>query len=210
MSDIFSVKREAMVREQIEARGVRDERVLRAMRTVKRHLFVPEDMAAAAYYDEPLPIGRGQTISQPYIVAYMTETADLSPEDRVLEIGTGSGYQSAILSLIVKEVFTIEVVDSLAAVAAKRFSEMNYNNIKIKTADGYHGWPEMAPFDAIIITAAPPEVPEELISQLKPGSKMVVPVGEVFQELRVITRTQKGYEDISLMPVRFVPMVRHK
>lgn len=197
-----------MVEEQIAARGVRDERVLKAMLNVERHLFVPPGLRDEAYYDEPLPIGLGQTISQPYIVAYMTESAGLEPGHKVLEIGTGSGYQSAVLSGLVKEVFTIEAVDRLAGAAAERLSSMGYKNITVRTGDGYIGWQEAGPFDAIIVTAAPPRIPEDLVAQLKTGGRMVIPVGELFQELCLITKTGSGYEKRPLLAVRFVPMVK--
>lgn len=199
-----------MVEEQIISRGVHDPSVLDAMRSVDRKLFVPPTFSSAAYYDEPLPIGYGQTISQPYMVAYMTEAARVGSSDRVLEIGTGSGYQSAILAEIVKEVYTIETTEQLARTAAERLSGLGYTNITSKAGDGYSGWPEEAPFDAIIITAAPPEIPETLLGQLAPLGRMVVPVGSFMQELRLITRVESGFEDRSLMPVRFVPMIHPK
>lgn len=204
---MFETKRDKMTDEQIAARGVSDPGVLEAMRKVERHLFVPSTLQAIAYSDEPLPIGHGQTISQPYIVAYMTEAARLSSGDRVLEVGTGSGYQAAILAEIVKEVFTVEVDEPLALAAARRLSDLGYKNINVRSSDGYKGWPEEAPFDAIIITAAPPEIPEELIGQLKVGGRMVVPVGCFFQELCLVTRIEAGFEKKSLLPVRFVPMI---
>ena len=205
---MFTAKRERMVTEQIAARGVNDARVLDAMRKVERHLFVPKELEAIAYADEPLPIGHGQTISQPYIVAYMTEAASLKPTDRVLEIGTGSGYQAAILAEIVKEVYTIEVSEALYQAAEKRLAGLGYKNVHFRTGDGYAGWPEEAPFDAVIITAAPPEIPEAVVEQLKAGGRMVVPVGDFFQELCLITKKESGFDRRSLLPVRFVPMVR--
>lgn len=203
-----STKCDYMVEEQIVARGVSDPTVLDAMRKVERHLFVPASLQAIAYADEPLPIGYGQTISQPYIVAYMTEALGLKKTDKVLEIGTGSGYQAAILAEMVKEVYSIDVVESLVDSAEKRLTSLGIKNIKLKTGDGYKGWPDAAPFDAIIITAAPPEIPEEVIDQLKVGGRMIVPVGVLIQELCLITKTKSGYDKISLIPVRFVPMVR--
>ena len=201
-------RRELMVAEQIVSRGVSDTKVLAAMRKVERELFVPPGLRQAAYADEPLPIGHGQTISQPFIVAYMTEAAQLKSGDRVLEIGTGSGYQAAILAEIAREVYTIEIVEPLARESRDRLASLGYRNIEVRYGDGYKGWPEKAPFDVIIITAAPPEIPVELVSQLKVGGRMVVPVGSFFQELVLITRTRAGYDKKSLLPVRFVPMVR--
>ena len=206
--DTFAVRRRQMVERQIEGRGISDEDVIKAMMKVRRHLFVPERLSSAAYNDTPLPIGYGQTISQPYIVAYMTEAAGLRSTDRVLEIGTGSGYQAAILGEIVKEVYTIEIIKPLAESARSRLESLGYRNINVKWGDGYKGWPEHAPFDAIIVTAAPPEIPEELTRQLKEGGKMVIPVGSFFQELYLITRTRSGFKKKALLPVRFVPMVK--
>ncbi|MGB2599876.1 MAG: protein-L-isoaspartate(D-aspartate) O-methyltransferase [Candidatus Omnitrophota bacterium] len=207
LGDTFAARRRQMVEGQIESRGVTDRNVIKAMMKVKRHLFVPRNLIDAAYRDTPLPIGHGQTISQPYIVAYMTEAAGLKSTDRVLEIGTGSGYQAAILGEIAKEVYTIEIVKPLAESAESRLKQLGYDNIKVKWGDGYEGWPEYAPFDAIVVTAAPPEIPEELVTQLKTGGKMVVPVGSFFQELYLIIRAESGYEKKALLPVRFVPMV---
>gem|GEM_PF-912409 len=185
--DIYAVRRQKMVERQIKDRGIADKKVLETMAKVERHLFVPEGLREAAYEDTPLPIGDGQTISQPYIVAYMTEAARLGPSDRVLEIGTGSGYQAAVLAEIVKEVYTIEILKPLADSAGARLKELGYENIDLRRGDGYKGWPEQAPFDAIIVTAAPPEIPEDLVDQLKVGGRMVVPVGAFFQELYLIT-----------------------
>lgn len=197
-----------MVAEQIAARGVRDARVLDAMRKVERHRFMPAELQDLAYSDEPLPIGHGQTISQPYIVAYMTEAAGIKSSDRVLEIGTGSGYQAAILAELAKEVYTVEVVAPLAMAAERHLTDLGYKNIHFKLCDGYDGWPEEAPFDVVIITAAPPEIPKGIADQLKVGGRMVVPVGEIIQELCLITRTTTGFDRRSLLPVRFVPMIR--
>jgi protein-L-isoaspartate(D-aspartate) O-methyltransferase len=203
----FALDRQRMVREQIEGRGVKDKRVLEVMRKVKRHLFVPAQEQINSYEDHPLPIGQGQTISQPYIVAFMTEAARISPGDRVLEIGTGSGYQAAVLGELAQEVYTIEILKPLAENARSLLERLGYKNIQIKWGDGYQGWKEHAPFDAIIVTAAPAEVPEELVKQLKIGGRMVIPIGGFFQELYLITRTKSGVTKGTLLPVRFVPMV---
>ena len=199
--------RSRMVENQLKARGVKDKRVLETMGKVPRHLFVPEIRRANAYKDSPLLIGYGQTISQPYIVAYMTEAALLRPGDKVLEIGTGSGYQAAVLAKIVDKVYTIEIVKPLAEESAKKLKELGYNNIFPRYGDGYKGWPEEAPFDAIVVTAAPPQIPQELVNQLKVGGRMVIPVGAFYQELIRITKTKAGIEKEILIPVRFVPMV---
>lgn len=198
--------RESMVRQQIEARGVRDERVLKALRKVPRHLFVPTAMQPFAYRDSPLPIGQGQTISQPYIVAFMTEALALKPKDRVLEVGTGSGYQAAVLSLLVKEVYSIEIVEPLATVAAERLRRLGYTNVQVRTGDGYQGWHDAAPFDAIIVTAAPDHVPQPLLDQLAVGGRLVLPVGKQLQTLVRIRRTHTGFKKEVLLPVQFVPM----
>jgi protein-L-isoaspartate(D-aspartate) O-methyltransferase len=200
--------RESMVRTQIEARGVSDPRVLDAMRRVPRERFVPPQQAGAAYADHPLPIGHGQTISQPYIVAFMSEAARVVPTDIVLEIGTGSGYQAAVLGELAQHVYTIEVVADLADQATGVLRDLGYANVTVRHGDGYEGWPEHAPFDAIVVTAAPPEVPEALRQQLKVGGRMVVPVGTDWQELMVIERTADGFDERSVLPVRFVPMVK--
>jgi len=198
--------REKMVSVQIEGRGVTDGKVLAAMRKVPRHMFVPERLRRAAYSDRPLPIGHEQTISQPYIVAKMTELMKLDGDERVLEIGTGSGYQAAVLAEIVKEVYTIEIIPELGVSAGERLKKMGYDNVRVRIGDGYKGWPEAAPFDSIIVTAAPPYIPEPLVEQLKPGGRMVLPVGEGFQQLMVVTRTKEGFEKENIFPVRFVPM----
>jgi len=199
--------REQMVQEQIIDRGVRDPRVLEALRKVPRHRFVPLAMQPSAYEDSALPIGLGQTISQPYVVAFMTEALELKPQDRVLEIGTGSGYQAAVLSLLAGEVYSMEIVERLGVEAEARLKEMGYANVHVRIGDGYRGWPEAAPFDAIIVTAAPPEVPPALVEQLGTGGRMVVPVGRYVQNLIRLRRAAKGLERQSLLPVRFVPMV---
>jgi len=202
----FKAMREKMVETQIKARGVKDPRVLSALLKVERHLFVPEEYLNSAYSDQPLPIGEGQTISQPYIVALMTELLELKGDEKVLEIGTGSGYQAAILAELAKEVYTIEIIDSLASMANNRLLELGYRNVKVKSGDGYLGWPEAAPFDAIIVTAAPDHIPQPLIDQLKEGGRMVVPVGTYTQELRKIVKRFGKVETIDVVPVIFVPM----
>jgi protein-L-isoaspartate(D-aspartate) O-methyltransferase len=204
--DVFQEAREQMVREQIEARGVRDAKVLAAMRKVPRHLFVRPEDEAYAYADSPQPIGYGQTISQPYIVAFMTEALELKPQDRVLEIGTGSGYQAAVLAELVGEVYTIEIVEPLAKKAAERLKHLGYSNVHVRVGDGYRGWPEAAPFDAIMVTAAPTRVPPPLVEQLREGGRLVLPVGHWEQDLVRLRRTPKGVTQETLLAVRFVPM----
>ncbi len=203
----FIQLREKMVAEQIEARVVKDKRVLIAMRKVERHRFVPQKYQGLAYNDFPLPIGGDQTISQPYIVALMTELLRLSGDERVLEIGTGSGYQAAILAELAKEVYTIEILEPLAKSAETRLKDLGYKNIKVKCGDGYLGWEEFAPFDGIIVTCAPPYVPEPLIEQLAEGGRMVIPVGEYYQELKLLTKKKGKIQEQSIIPVRFVPMI---
>ena len=200
--------REDMVKTQIETRGVKDKRVLRAMRKVERHRFVPRQLRLLAYTDGPLPIGEGQTISQPYIVALMTELLGLDGDEKVLEIGTGSGYQAAILAELCAHVYTIEILEPLAKSAKALLEELGYKNITVKYGDGFLGWEEFAPFDAIIVTCAPPEVPPPLIEQLKEGGRMVIPVGEFFQELRLIEKRGGKLITKDIIPVRFVPMLR--
>ena len=202
-----AVEREAMVATQIAAREVRDPRVLAAMRAVPRHEFVPAEVRAHAYADSPLPIGHGQTISQPYIVAFMTEQLALKPTQRVLEIGTGSGYQAAVLAKLVAEVFTIEIVEPLAKRAAADLARLGFKNVRVRAGDGYQGWPEAVPFDAIIVTCAPDHVPEPLVRQLKEGGRMIIPVGEFgAQELYVLEKRAGKIEQRAVLPVRFVPM----
>ena len=196
---------------QVEREGVHDARVLRAMRDTPRHLFVPEDLRSSAYEDHPLPIGHGQTISQPYIVAFMTELLAVQPEMTVLEIGTGSGYQAAILAALSKTVYTIEIVPELASRAVEVFDRLALSNIETRVGDGYAGWPEHAPFDRILLTAAPPEIPQALIDQLSPGGRLVAPVGRWSwaQELIVLEKDRYGkVRERTSLPVRFVPMVR--
>ena len=204
--DSDSEARRRMVETQIVARGVRDPAVLEALRRVPRHRFVPETDRNLAYSDGPLPIGQGQTISQPYIVALMTELAALNRASRVLEVGTGSGYQAAVLGEVAGSVFTIEIVPELGERSAALLRELGYANIAVRVGDGYDGWPEEAPFDAIVVTAAPEKVPQPLLDQLKVGGRLVIPVGIGYQELLVITRTEDGYDRRSTIPVRFVPM----
>jgi protein-L-isoaspartate(D-aspartate) O-methyltransferase len=207
----WTALREQMVRLQIERRGVRNPAVLKVMRQVERHLFVPESLRRSAYEDHPLPIGHGQTISQPYIVAAMTEMLDPKPEDRALEIGTGSGYQAAVLARLVKHVYTIEVVEPLGKQAQARLAELGCRNVTVRIGDGYEGWPEQAPFDKILLTAAPPDVPQKLIDQLKPGGRLVAPVGTGWQELVVIDKDASGrVRRRTEFPVMFVPMVPGK
>ena len=196
-----------MVERQIVARGVRDERVLSVMRRVPRHLFVPAAEAAHAYDDRPLPIASGQTISQPYVVAFMTEQLRLTGRERVLEIGTGSGYQTAVLAALASRVYSIEIRPELAEAARGLLARLGVDNVEVRAADGYHGWPEEAPFDAILVTAAPERVPQPLLDQLALGGRMVIPVGGFYQELKVIERTAQGLSERSVLPVRFVPFV---
>lgn len=201
------LERQTMVESQIAARGIRHPDVLEAVRTVPRHRFVPESARAFAYEDRPLPIGHGQTISQPYIVALMTELADVKAGDTVLEIGTGSGYQAAVLAELGVTVYSIEIIEPLAEQARAALDATGYGDrVEVRTGDGYAGWPEHAPFDAIIVTAAPPVVPEALKQQLRPGGRLVIPVGESFQRLLRITRRQTDFEEENVLPVRFVPM----
>lgn len=204
-ADSFYNERQRMVATQIEVRGVKDGNVLKAMRTVPRHLFVPENVRAYSYEDEPLPIGYGQTISQPYIVALMTELLGLKPDSRVLEIGTGSGYQAAILAELCDSVSSIEIICELAERADSTLQELGYN-VDVRCGDGYGGWPEKAPFDAIIVTAAPDEVPKPLIEQLAEGGRIVIPVGTYHQELKLIRKVDGKIKEMNVIPVRFVPM----
>jgi protein-L-isoaspartate(D-aspartate) O-methyltransferase len=198
-----------MVHDQIERRGVSDPRVLAAMRAVPRDRFVPEDLRADAWDDGPLPIGHGQTISQPYIVAYMTEALELEPHHRVLEIGTGCGYQAAVLSRLVREVFTIEIVPALAAQAADTLHRLHFENVHVRCADGHRGWPEHAPFDAIIVTCAPEAIPVPLEDQLAEGGRMIIPVGGPgVQELILLQKIDGTLSRQRVMQVRFVPMTR--
>jgi len=204
-ADFHSMKEE-MVETQIRARGVKDEAVLKALLKVDRHRFVPEEIHHLAYADRPLPIGEGQTISQPYIVALMTELLELKKGERVLEVGTGSGYQAAILAELADHVYTIEIIEPLARSAEKVLKEMGYRNIDVKIGDGYVGWEEFAPFDAIIVTCAPPHIPQPLLDQLKEGGRLVIPVGDYYQELKKITKVKGQIKSQNIIPVVFVPM----
>ena len=205
--------REAMVKTQIESRGIKDEDVLSVMRDVPRHLFIDESLWPKAYSDGPLPIGHGQTISQPYIVAFMTELLRPDTHHMILEIGTGSGYQAAVLAKLVHHVYTIEIVPELGRNAKAALKRLGYDNISVRVGDGYKGWPEEEPFDRIIVTAAPEKVPEALVDQLKPGGRMVLPVGPRWwgQDLLVIEKNERGkVVRKNTIPVRFVPMIRQK
>ncbi len=203
----FAAERERMVESQIRGRGLADERVLAAMREVPRHRFVPDAERARAYADRPLPIGWDQTISQPYIVALMCAKLALEPGARVLEVGTGSGYHAAVLSRLAAEVYSIEIVEPLALRAGATLAELGYGNVHVRAGDGYGGWPDAAPFDAIVLTAAPPEIPAPLLDQLALGGRLVAPVGDGWsQELQVVTRTADGFHRETVAPVRFVPM----
>jgi protein-L-isoaspartate(D-aspartate) O-methyltransferase len=204
--DKYTQLRDSMVTEQIAGRGISDGLVLSALRKVGRHNFVPDNMKLNAYEDTPLPIGEDQTISQPYVVALMTELLGLKGGETILEIGTGSGYQAAILAEIAKEVYTIEIVKPLADNARAKLNQLGYKNITIRYGDGYKGWKEHAPFDGIIVTAAPDHIPRPLIEQLKISGRMVIPVGSMFQELKLLTKTNKGIIEKSIVPVKFVPM----
>ena len=199
-----------MVEDQIIKRGVEDPRVLDVMKVVERHKFVPEKYSESAYKDGQLPIGHGQTISQPFIVAFMTENLKLEPSHKVLEIGTGSGYQAAVLSELCDHVYTIEIVDELANESAKRLKRLGFENVTVRSGDGYNGWPEEAPFDRIMVTAAPEEIPQQLIVQLAEGGIMVIPVGKQYeiQYLWVLTKEVGGIiKKEKILPVRFVPMI---
>jgi protein-L-isoaspartate(D-aspartate) O-methyltransferase len=206
----YTKEREAMVKTQIQARGIKDSATLAAMRKVQRHKFIAANQVSFAYNDSPLPIGYGQTISQPYIVAYMTEIINPKPHYTVLEIGTGSGYQAAVLAEIVRNVYTIEIIDKLGKEAATRLKNLGYKNIEVKIADGYNGWKEHGPFDAIVVTAAAEYIPTPLKEQLKDGGRMIIPVGSPYmtQQLMLIEKTGNKYRTTNKMPVRFVPFKR--
>ena len=202
----FAAARERMVKTQIESRGITDKRLLKAFVSVERHRFVDSSLYSEAYNDYPLPIGEGQTISQPYIVALMTELLKLESHDKVLEIGTGSGYQAAILAELADSVFTIEIVETLGRSAEKRLRELGYKNIFVRIGDGYRGWPEKAPFDGVIVTCAPDKIPQPLLDQLAEGGRMVIPVGDYYQELVLVTKKNGKITKENVAPVRFVPM----
>jgi protein-L-isoaspartate(D-aspartate) O-methyltransferase len=203
----FTAQRQRMVMEQLMPRGIHEERVLAAMAKVPREEFVPQDSRAASYTDQPLPIGYGQTISQPFIVAFMTEQLRLAPGDRVLEIGTGSGYQAAILAELVAEVYSIEIIEPLAKTAEVTLQCLGYKNVNVKAGDGYKGWPEHAPFDAVTVTCAPDHVPRPLVDQLKEGGRIIIPVGGLGdQELYLLEKKNGQLEQRAVEPVRFVPM----
>ena len=208
--DDFTGLRHQMVEYQIKARGINNQKVLHAMKTVPRHLFVPESYKSSAYEDRPLPIGNRQTISQPYIVGYMTEAIHPQKEDKVLEIGTGSGYQAAVLAEIVKEVYTLEIIPELGKVATERLKRLGYYNIHAKVSDGYYGWQEHGPFDAIVVTAAAEEIPKPLIEQLAENGRMIIPVGSknAIQHLVLITKKNGKISEKKLFGVRFVPFTR--
>lgn len=203
----WDAARARMVDTQIKARGVDNPAVLQAMSRVPRHLFVPSGVRPVAYEDRPLPIGYDQTISQPYVVAYMTQVLQPSRQHKVLEIGTGSGYQAAVLAELVRHVYTIEIVSELAERARRTLADTGYRNVTVRAGNGYLGWPEEAPFDRIIVTAAPDEIPPALVEQLATGGIMVLPVGTAFQEITIVTKTSRGITEKRTLPVRFVPMV---
>jgi protein-L-isoaspartate(D-aspartate) O-methyltransferase len=209
-TDSLEAKRQAMVAQQLKARDITDPRVLAAMRQVPRDRFVPEDLRSLAYEDHALPIGLGQTISQPYIVALMTQWAEIKPGDKVLEVGTGSGYQAAVLAELTDRVFSIELIAELAEAARTRLRDLGYGRVQVRTGDGYKGWPEEAPFDAILVTATAPEVPPALKEQLKEGGRLVIPVGapESVQELLLLRKVKGELKEEQRVPVRFVPLVK--
>lgn len=202
----YDKERRIMVEHQIKSRGVKNKAILEAMSKVERHMFLPENLRIFSYADEPQPIGEGQTISQPYIVALMTELLEPDPEDRVLEVGAGSGYQAAILAELVNHVYTLEIIPALAKRSGELLQNLGYQNITVQTGNGYEGWPEKAPFDKIIVTAAPPSLPQALTEQLKTGGRLVIPVGEAYQVLYLVTKDESGCHSKEVIPVRFVPM----
>ncbi len=202
----YDLARKKMVENQLKARDINDPDVLKAMLEVKRHKFVPEYLRDKAYSDHALPIGHQQTISQPYIVALMTQLAKVNEKDRVLEIGTGSGYQAAVLAKLAKFVYSIEIIEPLAHKAEERLGKLGYTNVQVKHGDGFKGWKEFAPFDAIIVTCAPPDIPPPLLNQLAQGGRMIIPVGERWQKLKVIKKYKAGFKVTEIIPVRFVPM----
>ena len=204
--DGYDGMRRSMVEQQVRQRGITNRDVLAAMEQVPRHLFVPESLRDKAYSDQPLALGPGRTIYQPYMVALMTNLLELKRGAKVLEVGTGTGYQAAVLSRVAREVYSIEIVEPVASQARKRLEVMGYNNVEVKVGDGYQGWPDKAPFDAILLSAAPPKIPKPLLNQLRVGGKMVAPVGGFFQDLQVITKTADGLEKRTVIPVRLQPM----
>ena len=209
-AEVASEQRRSMVRDQLERRGIRNSGVLRAMGKIPRERFMLPEYQGQAYSDGAFPIGEGQTISQPYIVAFMTEAMNLTGRERVLEIGTGSGYQAAVLAELAAEVYSIELVEPLSQRASRVLADLGYTNVKLKVGNGYEGWPEHAPFDAIVVTAAPPHIPDVLVRQLKKGGRMIVPVGIGYQELVLVTKTEDKIVERVLLPVRFVPMIDEK
>lgn len=204
--DEYMSRRWEMVENQLISRGIQDSRLIQAMLKIPRHMFVPEDLRESAYGDNPIPIGMDQTISQPYIVALMTELLRLKEKEKVLEVGTGSGYQTAILAEMGCEVYTVEILEPLLQKARKALESLGYDNIRYRTGDGYKGWEEFSPFDAIIVTAAPDHIPQPLIDQLKINGRMIIPVGDLYQELVLIKKKEKGVDMKTITPVRFVPM----
>jgi protein-L-isoaspartate(D-aspartate) O-methyltransferase len=204
--DGFGLLRHSMVEQQVRQRGITNPDVLAAMAQVPRHLFVPDSLRSEAYSDRPLALGQGRTVYQPYVVALMTSLLDLKRGDKVLEIGTGTGYHAAVLSRIAREVYSIEIVGPVANQASKRLQVLGYHNVVVRVGDGYRGWPEKKPFDAILLSAAPPQIPKPLLDQLRVGGKMVAPVGGFFQDLQVITKTAEGLEKRTIIPVRLSPM----
>lgn len=204
--DEYMPHRWEMVENQLISRGIQDSRLIQAMLKIPRHMFVPEDLRESAYGDNPIPIGMDQTISQPYIVALMTELLKLKEKEKVLEVGTGSGYQTAILAEMGCEVYTVEILEPLLERARKTLESLGYDNIRYRTGDGYKGWEEFSPFDAIIVTAAPDHIPQPLIDQLKINGRMIIPVGDLYQELVLIKKKEKGVDMKTITPVRFVPM----
>jgi protein-L-isoaspartate(D-aspartate) O-methyltransferase len=207
VQEAWTEARADMVRSQLRGRDILDPRVLEVMGRVERHQFVPEYARRNAYDDTPLPIGNGQTISQPYIVAFMTQALEVGPDHRVLEIGTGSGYQAAVLAELAKEVYTIEIVPELGDRARETLARLGYKNVHVKIGNGYLGWTEHAPYDRVIVTAAPDDIPKPLVDQLRIGGLMAIPVGVGDQELRILRRTDQGLQTTKTLPVRFVPMV---
>lgn len=206
----YVIKRQQMVEQQLKSRDITEKSVLNSMLEVKRHLFVPKLYRDLAYHDRPLPIGRDQTISQPYIVALMTQLANIDPDEKVLEIGTGSGYQAAVLSKICKKVYSIEIIESLAKEARQKLKRLGYDNVRIRAGDGFMGWKKHAPFDAILVTCAPPEIPPPLLDQLAEQGRLIIPVGKKSQELKVMTKTSGKIKEKDIIPVRFVPMTGSK